>query len=237
MSQFATSTDFFARSLARREEREQARQLTLAEPRPSWSPESFAREQVWGLVHQLFLCGNEKRVRQVLFSAIDRETDIDSITRLVAEGLAIEKVGSVAVMGRCPKIPHENSDPMQVNGEAHRSETAGLRQSSLRLRENLWMVRRGEDAVANAPKLHTSLCELRRDFDYSIVAGQAADSPEALAMLQIVDGIVLVISARCTRRPTARNVKRILELANGRILGTVLIDRAFPVPANIYRHL
>jgi len=28
-----------------------------------------------------------------------------------------------------------------------------------------------------------------------------------------------------------------LESANGRILGTVLTDRVFPVPANIYRHL
>jgi hypothetical protein len=237
MSQFATSSDFFARALAQPEEREQGRRVTFAEPRPSWSPESFARDQVWGLVHQLFFCGNEKRVRHVLFSATDRETDIDPLTQLVAEGLALEKVGSVAVMGRYPKISREDSVPLEVRGRDRRSETAGLRQNGLRLRENLWLLRSGQEPVANAPKLQTIVCDLRREFDYSVVAGPAADSPEALAMLQIVDGIVLVISARYTRRATARSVKRVLESANGRILGTVLIDRVFPVPANIYRHL
>jgi hypothetical protein len=237
MSQFATSADFFARTLAPREESEQARKLTFAEPPTTWSPESFGREQVRRLVRQLFLCSDEKRARHVLFSAVDRETNIDCITRLVAEGLALEKVGTVGVMGCYPKIPSESGGPVQVKGEDRRSETAGLRQSGLRLRENLWLLWSGDDPVANAPGLHASLYELRREFDYSIVAGPAAASPEGLAMLQVVDGVVLVISARYTRPEIALSVKRVLDLANTRILGTVLIDREFPIPANIYRHL
>jgi hypothetical protein len=237
MSQFATSADYFAGTLTQPEERERARKSTFAEPQTRWSPESFAREQVRGLVRQLFLCGNEKRVRHVLFSAIDRETDLDSITRLVAEGLALEKVGSVAVMGGYPRISREDSVALQGGGGDRRSETTRLRHTGLRLRENLWLVRSGEDPVSNEPGVHASLCEMRREFDYSIVAGPAADSPEALAMLQMVDGVVLVISARYTRRATTRSVKRVLELANGRILGTVLVDRVFPVPASIYRRL
>jgi hypothetical protein len=237
MSQFASSADFFARTLAQPEEREQARKLTFAEARASWSPDSFAREQVRGLVRQLFLSGNEKRVRHVLFSAIDRETDIESITRLVAEGLALENVGSVAVLGPFSNISREDSEPVQVRGEGRRSETAGLRTGGLRLRENLWLLWRGKGSVPNAPNVHASVCELRREFDYSIMAGPAADSPEGMAMVQMVDGVVLVISARHTRKATALSVKRALQLANPRILGTVLIDREFPIPASIYRRL
>jgi hypothetical protein len=235
MSQFATSADFFTRTLAHREEREQAQELTFAEPRTSWSPESFAREQVRGLVRQLFFCGSEKRVRHVWFGAMDREMDIVSITRLVAEGLALEKVGNVAVLERDPRISSEH-ESVQVRGD-RRSQTAPLRQSGFRLRENLWLLRGWRDMAANAPGLQASLSEVRREFDYSIVAGPAADSPEGIAMLQMVDGVVLVISARHTRKATALGVKRALELANGRILGTVLIDREFPIPTNIYRNL
>lgn len=236
MSQFATSADFFARTLAQPQEREQARRRRFAQARTIWSPESFAREQVQGLVRQLFLSGNEKRVRHVLFTAIDRETDIESITWLVAEGLALENVGSVAVMGLFPNIPREDSEPVQ-RGEDRRSETPGLRTVALRLRENLWLLPGRNGSVPNAPNRSASVCELRREFDYSLVAGPAADLPAGNAMLQTVDGIVLVISARHTRKATALSVKRALELANSRILGTVLIDREFPIPTSIYRRL
>jgi hypothetical protein len=237
MSQFATSADFFSRPLSPAEESEQARKLTLAEPRTSWSPESFAREQARGLVRQLFLGGNEKRVRHVLFTTIDRETDIDSIARLVGETLALEKAGCVAVSLRCPKFSHQDCASSEITGGGG-SEIRALRQSGLRLKENLWLILSSlEDPASVTPTLHASLCDLRREFDYSILAIPAADSPAALAILQMVDGAVLVISARHTRRATARSVKRILESANARILGTVLMDRVFPIPANIYRRL
>jgi hypothetical protein len=237
MSQFATSADSLSRSLSQQEESDEAPKLTFAEPHPSWSPVGFAREQARGLVRQLFFCGNEKHARHVLFSTIDRETDIDSIALLVGETLALEKVGSVAVSLGCPKISRGDSASLGVTGE-RRPEMTPLRQSGLRLQENLWVMRSAiEDPASVAPNLHGSLCDLRREFDYSILAAAAADSPEALATLQMVDGVVLVISARHTRRATARSVKRVLESANARILGTVLMDRVFPIPANIYRRL
>ncbi len=237
MNQFATSADFFSRPLSQGEEQAQTRQLRFAEACTSWSLESFAREQVRGLVRQLFLSGHEKRVRHVLFSTVDRETDIASIPRLIGEALAVEKVGSVAVWLCSSRISLEDCASLELQGEC-RSEMTPLRQAGLRVKENLWLMRSAtEDAVSVTPSLHASLCDLRREFDYSILAGPAADSPEALAMLQMVDGMVLVISARHTRRATARSVKRILEAANAPILGTVLMDRVFPIPAKIYRRL
>ena len=63
------------------------------------------------------------------------------------------------------------------------------------------------------------------------------ESNEAMAMAQFVDGIILVLSARRTRRIAARKMKEMLEGAHARILGSVLSDRVFPIPQGIYRRL
>ena len=238
MSQSTASADFFARSDVQEKQWDETPQLQLRRPPTIWSAERFGQDQLQGLVRQLFVSANGKSVRHVLFSAMDAETDTGLLTQSVAEALAIERIGNVAVMARHPQLSRELSLPGEVRREDRRSQTTPLRQSSFRLKENLWLVPNTvEDRPSSAPKLHASLCGLRREFDYSIVEGPVADSHEALALAQLVDGVVLVLSARYTRRASARNVKRSVESANARILGTVLVDRVFPIPENIYRRL
>jgi hypothetical protein len=48
-------------------------------------------------------------------------------------------------------------------------------------------------------------------------------------------GIILVLSAKHTRRVTALKIKNALRQV--RLLGTVLSDREFPIPTSIYRRL
>lgn len=238
MSQFATSADFSARIVPQEKEWEELPQGKLHRPRVGWSPESFGREQLRGLVRQLFITPHDKPLRQVLFTAIDRETDIGSLSQRVGEVLALENAGSVAVMGRYPQLCEESAVSAGATGWDHETGFAPLRQSSFRLKENLWLVPNFvEDRCATSPKLNGRICGLRREFDYSILEGPTANSHEAMVMAQIVDGVVLVLSARHTRKATARNVKQWLESATIRILGTVLIDRVFPIPENIYRRL
>jgi Mrp family chromosome partitioning ATPase len=79
---------------------------------------------------------------------------------------------------------------------------------------------------------------MRLEFDYSIVEGPPpGESNKAMAMAQFADGIILVLSARHTRRVAARKMKEMLEEAHARILGIVLSDRVFPIPRGIYRRL
>lgn len=235
MSQVAASPDLFAGSISHEKDGDDAPQLKLHRPWTRWSAESFGQAQLQGLVRQLFLSPHRKSVRQVLFSAIDRETDIGSFSQLVGEALALEKVGSVAVMGRYPQFSHE---PLEVRREGRRCDMTALRQAGLRVKENLWLVPDiVGDGLSAPPKLQANICGLRREFDYSILEAPVADSHEFLATAQIVDGVVLVLSARYTRRATARNVKHSLESVGARVLGTVLLDRDFPIPENIYRRL
>lgn len=237
MSQVAAGTGFFAHSVSRPEECNEKLGLKLDRSPASWSLERFGQEQLQGLVRKLFLTPHEKPVRQVLFTAADRETNISLLSQLVGEALAFEKAGSVAVMGRYRQLCQENGVRAGVPRDCGNGATT-LRENGFRLNENLWLVPNAkEEQCSTSPKLSARICGLRREFDYSIVEGPTANSHEAMVMAQMVDGVALVLSARYTRKSSARNVQRCLESANARILGTVLIDRIFPIPQNIYRRL
>ena len=203
-----------------------------------WDPDAFAREQIRGLVRQVFFSNLEKRVRQVVLSAVDPQTDLKSICRNISEALARETDRSVAVVG---ESRHTRSD-----GDSYASDTvkpepiANLRHDAVQVESNLWRVPAvgSEGGIATTTAMHLFMGALRTEFDYSIIAAPSAgDSNETAAMAQLADGIVLVLSAHRTRRILARKVKATLEAAEARVLGVVLNDRDFPMPEGIYRRL
>lgn len=205
-----------------------------------WNPEEFAREQIRGLVRQVFFSTDERPVRQVVFSAIDRETDLRSICCRIGETLAMETTGTIAVVGEYPQ-DLRNRESYQDQASDLAGQSASQRRLATRVRSNLWLVPAAhtEDGKRqNTTVLHSYLSETRRDFEFSIVQGPAtAEASEALAMAQFADGIVLVLSAQFTRKIAARKIKQMLEAAPVRILGTILSDRVFPIPAAIYSRL
>lgn len=223
-------------------------------PVREWSPEDFAREQIRGLVRQVFLgnafLGNasaspgtssSRPIRQVVFSSVDREVDLHGICRRVGDALAQETDGTVGVLAGDVRSV---IDPEARRGPAsqRRSEQAPgmpLRRIGTRVRANFWLVPPlGGESVVTASSLHSYVGEMRREFDYSIIeTPPAGQSNDAIAMAQFAEGIILVLSAHRTRRVTARKVKEMLEGAQVRILGTVLSERLFPIPNKIYRRL
>jgi hypothetical protein len=233
MSQRAISLGLLDADLADQAEREHLQEETTRRPETQWNPESFARQQIQGLVRQVFLSNVPRPVRQVVFSAVEADTDVRGLCRRVGEALAREASNNVAVV--CADVP-TLVNPDRVVDSAIPSGLRPLQRIATRLHDNLWLVpRAGKGSIAS---LHSYLGEVRREFEYSIVeAPSAAESDEAAAMAQFADGIVLVLSAHRTRRVTARKVKEALETAQARILGTVLSDRMFPMPEGIYRRL
>jgi hypothetical protein len=203
-----------------------------------WSAENFAREQIRGLVRQVFFSNAVHLTRQVVVSALEPETEVRNICRRMGEALAMEITERVAVVGAYPRVIHlpesQHEDPDSDEGNAP------LRQMAARTRKNLWLVpycARGPESGLSASR-NAFLNEVRRQFEYSIVHGPiAGESDEATAMAQAADGIILVLSAHRTRRATALRVKQSLETVRANILGTVLSDREFPIPDVIYRRL
>jgi hypothetical protein len=206
-----------------------------------WNPQDFAREQIRGLVRKVFFSNVEKPVRQVVFSALDAETDVKSICRSVGEALAVETLSNVAVVGEYPQVlPDAEMYRGETSARSPGNANSPPRLDAIRVRSNLWLAPAAERAGdrGGTALLHSHLGGIRREFEYSIVEGPpAGESNQATTMAQFADGIILVLSADRTRRITARKIVEMLEGAEARILGTVLSDRIFPIPDRIYRRL
>jgi hypothetical protein len=200
----------------------------------AWNKETFADEQIRGLVRRVFSPGLNPPVQQVVFSSVDHETDVRSLCAWVGEVLAQEKLAEIAIIDET-EISLERRADFEARSQYR---TTPIRQLATRLQKNVWSVpprSAGPDSCH-----HLSLCaymaELRREFEYSIVAAPASGvSSAALEMARFADGIILVLSAQHTRRVTALKVKN--ALGRVRLLGTVLSDREFPMPTSIYRRL
>ncbi len=214
---------------------------TLVAPAAEWNPKDFARQQIRGLVQQVFFSNVERPVRQILFSAVDQETDVRAICRQVGEALALETTGSIAVVGDYPQaVLDGEACCAEESGRCARDRQTGLRQVSIRLSGNLWLLSATaqEAGPPNPASWKSYLGEMRREFEYSIVGAPfPGEWNEATAMARFADGIILVLSAHRTRRIRARYMKNKLEAAQAHILGTVLSDRTFPIPEGIYRRL
>ncbi len=209
-----------------------------ARPAPTaWNKETFADEQIRGLVRQVFSPGINPPVQQVVFSSVEHETDVRSLCTWVGEVLAQEKLVEIAVIDET-EISLESSSDRRDFGAHSQHRTTPIRQFAKRIHRNIWWVppRSANPDPCNRSTLCAYMAELRREFEYSIVAAPASTvSSVALEMARFADGIILVLSAQHTRRVTALKVKN--ALGRVRLLGTVLSDREFPMPTSIYRRL
>ncbi|HKC70741.1 MAG TPA: hypothetical protein VKB60_03915, partial [Terriglobales bacterium] len=177
-----------------------------------WNPEKFARQQIQRLVRQVF-CVGASLSRQVVFSALERETDIQAICLRVGEALALETSADVAVVGTMPDNVGEVESYIAHAERNPRVPSNRLRKTGKRLSRNLWLVPADvTQEKRDSSSLHIFLGELRHEFEYSIVQGQAAgESSTTTEMAQIADGLVLVVSAERTRRASARQIKEMLD--------------------------
>lgn len=205
-------------------------------PAEGWSPEKFAQEQIRSLVRQIFSPHAAHPIRQVVFSAVESNSEVAGMCRRVGETLAGERVGAVAIVGTGALFSASGCihDPAAECTNDDRS--MDYRKVGARVRRNCWLVpAAGYD---DAPSLLAFLAAIRKEFEYSVVAAPAiGESGYAMTMAQYADGLVLVVSAHNTRRATAHRVKQAVDDAEVRLLGAVLSDREFPIPEALYRRL
>jgi hypothetical protein len=203
--------------------------------RPAWNPEVFAREQIRGLVRQVFFSSRLPPARQVVFSAAEPQIEVAGICERVGWALAQETSASIAIVGR----EHPTATVEWRDG----GRISPVKSRSTHVASNLWRVwgvasAEEENEFRSARGWLSGLTELRGEFEYAVIHGPPAGSSSEAALLgRLTDGIVLVLGAHSTRRVTARKIKQALEASEVTILGTVLSERTFPIPAGIYQRL
>jgi hypothetical protein len=203
----------------------------------SWSSARFADEQIRGLVRQVFSAALHPPVQQLILTATEQETDVRILCHWMGEVLTQEKSCEVAVSDESERGPlQDNADRYEPRLDQRRV-VAPIRQFASRINKNVWSISHGSSnhGAAHGASLCAYLSDLRREFEYSIVAAPCATSSQALEMARFADGIILVVSAKRTRRTTALKIRN--AMAQVRLLGTILSDREFPMPQSIYQRL
>jgi hypothetical protein len=201
-----------------------------------WCPEDFAREQIRSLVRRVFFTSVGRPVKQVVFSAAEPHLNVATICDEVALALARETRGHVALVAGRQRM----AETAYARAVARRP--ALIKPWSTQIAANLWRVQKSglECSEESGTGLRWVGCleELGKEFEYVVIQGAPAGmSSEAVLLGQLTDGIILVLDARRTRRATARKIKETMDAAQCRMLGTVLMERAFPIPDGIYRRL
>jgi hypothetical protein len=209
-----------------------------------WDPARFAEAQIYSLVRQVFFPGHAKAPRHIVFSAVDASTYVAEICMEVGKALSAQVTGSVCVVEANP-YKSELEDVFWRRDEPVSADDApdSLRSASQNIMPNLWLAPREILLGANsgrpsADTLARRLSDFRLEFDYTIFHGPPAGCYAEAALLgHLSDGVALVLEANSTRRVAAQKTKEILQAARARLLGVVLSERTFPIPASIYRKL
>jgi hypothetical protein len=194
---------------------------------------SIRDEQIHSLVQQLFFRHEAGLVRNVGFAPVDASTQTAQLCLQVATALAEEGNYDVGLIDA-------SSDPvllqqqLQIPAPTHDKVTWAV---SPRLwfvpRQSWWREGRLQlIADHNVEQLR----ELMAGFDFSILCC-APISWLTARIGQSCDGLVLVLTANKTRRLVAAQVKDHLHETKVPLLGTILVERRFPVPQGLYRNL
>jgi len=198
--------------------------------------------EILRLVHTLFLSGGISAPRQVLFCGVDEGEASGRLCVRAGEVLASELPLPVCVVDAKMRTPslhrffHTNGfSPSRGNGSG--------RLQARQMGNNLWFLapeglHSNGDSGFGAEQLRSKLREVRKEFAYVLIdAEPVGQQTDAAALGQATDGVVFVLEANATRRVAALSAKETLEAAGVRLLGTVLNNRAFPIPEKLYRKL
>lgn len=189
-------------------------------------------EQIRGLIQQLFFKREPGTVRSVGFTAVDESTKTDALCLETAKVLAAQGY-DVALVDADPSEPTLKQSlaipaPIHVN-------------TPFLISPRLWIVPRQywwpDAGLACVTERNLEqLRELLAEFDFSILRCAPASWLTSI-IGQNCDGLVLVLTANKTRRLVAAEIKDRLIKAKVSLLGTVLVNRIFPIPQGLYRSL
>ena len=221
--------------------------LALATPQDLSTLEPVLREEALKLVQRLFLTGDKAAPKSVLFAPIDAQFGCNWLCAITAKLLAKSVPGSVCLVEgnfRKPTLPDTlglSPDRGLVDSlERHGPIKDFARQIGP---DNLWLLAsaspmQDSTILLNSDRMKERLSEIRKEFDYVVMnAPPLTAFADGLVLGRSVDGVVLVLDANTTRREAAVRVAESLRTTNIPILGAVLNNRTFPIPAAVYKRL
>jgi len=191
------------------------------------------------LVHRVFLGDDNSRC--VLFTGAASGVGCSWIAVHTAEALCAETSASVCLADIGGNL-HWTGQDFQGSDERPDEPVEGgpLYRSIRRVGRNLWILPAtgaSADAMPWYQRLEESVIELRDTFEYVLLDTPPLGSNPPLRPGTLVDGAVVVLKAGHTPRPAVRRAVNDLGSIGIKILGTVLNQRDYPIPASVYKRL
>jgi Mrp family chromosome partitioning ATPase len=207
------------------------------------SNEESSDEDMQQLVRRVFVPMDDSSPRTVVFCGVDDENSSSSICARVARALAANNQGKVCLVDANVRRPRLSSIFHIAFSLKDTAARVPIIEQCVRVEGNLWLAEPGllaRDRVhLPSPEALKELVErLRAAFQYVLIdAPGTTVCGHAQLLGLIADAAILVIEANRTRRLSAWNAQQTLSAAGVRLLGTVLHNRSFPIPAGLYKML
>ena len=209
--------------------------------------EPALRAESTKLVQRLFRTLEGTAPKVVTFAAVDSENGCNLLCASAARVLAESVPGSVCLLEadfRSPSLAHTLG---VSNGcglaDALREEAPVKTWAKPIGPENLWLISSGaiaEDSLSrfNGERMVQRIRELRSEFDYLVIeAPPLSVYADGMVVGRLSDGVVLVLEANATRREAALRITESLRSSKIPVLGAVLNNRTFPIPAALYKRI
>jgi polysaccharide biosynthesis transport protein len=224
-----------------------AEDLAPVAPQTLPSLDPTIREEALKLVQRVFLTQGQGGPKAVLFAAIDLNRGCNWLCSVAANLLARSVAGSVCLVEGDVREPAFSD---ALGADCERSLVDSLRQDGP-IRgfakqigpDNLWLLPAGgavQDSMVllNSERMKERLREIRSEFDYVVMNAPPLNAfADGLVLARLVDGVVLVLEANTTRREAALRVTESLRATSIPVLGAVLNNRTFPIPAALYKRI
>lgn len=183
------------------------------------------------LVRQIFFPARDVQRRRVLLAATGTETNLAGFAEEIGKTLSKMTHACVALVEDAARLS-EAADPQRESDLVNPGNIPHCVGSQIA--ERVWRVPGILFADANIRK-HFSPPE-GLPFDYLIFVATVTDI-NFPAFCNESEGVVLALTANRTRKEPALQALRIVQQGRGALLGTVLLDRKFPIPQSIYERL
>jgi hypothetical protein len=190
---------------------------------------SAISQSVLSLARQVFSAGSAVKRRRVLLVAADAQTKASALGEGVARAVAAMHVTVALVDSQfAQSLPTTVKKPA---ASIHGTDSW----SGFQISERLWKIPLANFLEIDHPVTRDAT-DFSAPFDCVVFSSVISDSATPL-FCGLCDAAVLLLTAGRTRRDVALRAKQILQQVDVELLGTVLVDRTFPIPESIYRRL
>ena len=184
-----------------------------------------AQHEIERLTESLFYRKSGLQYRSVLMVDLGGNTS----SLWVATGVASVLSKTIRNMVHVLAVGGKASEINRANEEVELDSTSGF---------ILEHIADPSSAVDGINALTDRLSAIKADRLVAIVhLSQSKDQTINLSRVDFVEGVLLLVRATHTRRASLARIEQQLAIARTPLLGSVLLDRDYPIPENIYRLL